>query len=109
MCICIVNIIFNLVTLNDLSREQLSRLGRSYTGRMSPLILPTRFLTAHTACSFSIYLFKNTRLSFSGKTVHVYPGLRKLTRDDPDIVKARSVAVGVATVKCCLGVFGGMV
>ena len=59
----------------------------------------------------SIYLSKNTRLSFSGKTVHVPNGQARLKepderwRDDPDIIRARLVAVGVATVICCLGVF----
>lgn len=60
----------------------------------------------------SIYLSKNTRLSFSSKTVQVANGQARLKeaderwRDDPDVIKARLVAVGVATVICCLGVVG---
>lgn len=60
----------------------------------------------------SIYLSKNTRLSFSSKTVKVANGQARLKeaderwRDDPDVIKARLVAVGVATVICCLGVVG---
>ena len=66
---------------------------------MSPLILPESVTLKHTAYSlhsFSIYLSKNTQLSFLGKIVHIYPGLRKLTRDDPDIIKARLVAVDIS-------------
>ena len=59
----------------------------------------------------SIYLSKNTRLSFSGRTVHLLNGQARLKeadekwRDDPDVIKARLVAVGAATLICFLGVF----
>lgn len=58
----------------------------------------------------SIYLSKNSRLSFSGKTVHVKDGRARPKeqderwRDDPDVIKARLAAVGFATLMCCLSV-----
>ncbi|KIM83543.1 hypothetical protein PILCRDRAFT_819168 [Piloderma croceum F 1598] len=60
----------------------------------------------------SIYLSKNSRLSFSGKVIHVANGQARLKeqderwRDDPDVIKARLVAVGFATLVCCIGVIG---
>lgn len=60
----------------------------------------------------SIYLSKNSRLSFSGKTVYTANGRARLKerdekwRDDPDVIKARLAAVGFATLICCLGVVG---
>jgi prenyl protein peptidase len=60
----------------------------------------------------SIYLSKNSRLSFSGKTVYTENGRARLKerdekwRDDPDVIKARLAAVGFATLLCCLGVAG---
>jgi hypothetical protein len=60
----------------------------------------------------SIYLSKNSRLSFSGKVIHVANGQARPKeqderwRDDPDVIKARLVAVGFATLVCCIGVIG---
>lgn len=58
----------------------------------------------------SIYLSKNSRLTFKKKTVHTPNGQARLKeqderwRDDPDVIKARLMSVGIATVLCCLGV-----
>jgi prenyl protein peptidase len=60
----------------------------------------------------SIYLSKNSRLSFSGKVVHTTNGQARPKeqderwRDDPDVIKARLAAVGFATLVCCLAVIG---
>lgn len=60
----------------------------------------------------SIYLSKNSRLSFSGKVVHTVNGQARPKeqderwRDDPDVIRARLVAVSLATLVCCLGVIG---
>jgi prenyl protein peptidase len=60
----------------------------------------------------SIYLSKNSRLSFSGKTVHTWNGQARSKeqderwRDDPDVIRARLAAVGTAALLCCLGVIG---
>ena len=60
----------------------------------------------------SIYLSKNSRLSFSSKVVHTVNGQARPKeqderwRDDPDVIKARLAAVGFATLVCCLGVIG---
>jgi len=60
----------------------------------------------------SIYLSKNSRLSFSGKVVQTANGKARPKeqderwRDDPDVIRARLVAVGSATLVCCLSVIG---
>ena len=62
----------------------------------------------------SLYLSKNARLFFVSEPHRPKPGRedeerKKMKterwRDDPDVIKARLVAVSVATVVCCLGVF----
>lgn len=62
----------------------------------------------------SLYLSKNTRLSFVSKPYLAKPGREDEERkkmknerwgDDQDVIKARLAAVSVATVVCCLGVF----
>lgn len=60
----------------------------------------------------SIYLSKNSRLSFSKKIVYTSNGQARPKeqderwRDDPDVIKARLAAVGFATLVCCLVVIG---
>lgn len=59
----------------------------------------------------SIYLSKNSRLSFSRKTVYTNGQARpkerdERWRDDPDVIKARLAAVGFATLICCVSVIG---
>lgn len=56
----------------------------------------------------SIYLSKNSRLSFSGNTVQTLSGQARQKvydekwRDDPDVIKARLAALTCATFICCL-------
>lgn len=62
----------------------------------------------------SIYISKNARLSFSKTKVHLDYGFARLKlqnerwRDDPDVVRARLVAVSSATLVCCAIVFVSM-
>lgn len=62
----------------------------------------------------SLYLSKNTRFSFVSKPNRAKTGKEDEERkkmknerwgEDPEVIKARLVAVSVATVVCCLGVF----
>ena len=62
----------------------------------------------------SLYISKNTRLSFVSKPYRANPGRENEERkkmknerwgDELEVIKARLVAVSVATVFCCLGVF----
>ncbi|KAG1899674.1 CAAX protease self-immunity-domain-containing protein [Suillus fuscotomentosus] len=59
----------------------------------------------------SIYAFKNARLRFSKRKVNLPEGQARLKlqnerwRDDPDVIKARLLAVTSATLICCLIVF----
>jgi prenyl protein peptidase len=87
-----------------------------------PLVFPfpplsttfAHLLSLSFTCAYvgSIYLSKNSRLSFSSKVVHTSNGQARPKeqderwRDDPDVIKARLAAVGSATLVCCLGVIG---
>ncbi|KAJ3515823.1 hypothetical protein NLJ89_g1510 [Agrocybe chaxingu] len=95
---------------------------------MLQLLFPRPLLTttsAHLislafACIYvgSIYYSKNARLSFSKRaprisTVNGEGSLQERNRlrderwrDDPDVIRARLLAVSVATLLCCVGVFG---
>lgn len=64
----------------------------------------------------SLYLSKYTRFFFFSKPYRAKAGredeerkkmknLKERWRDDPEVIKERLVAVSVATVVCCLGVF----
>ncbi|KAG2130786.1 CAAX protease self-immunity-domain-containing protein [Suillus bovinus] len=59
----------------------------------------------------SIYAFKDARLRFSKRKVNLPEGQARLKfqnerwRDDPDVIKARLLAVTSATLICCLIVF----
>jgi hypothetical protein len=59
----------------------------------------------------SIYASKNARLRFSKRKVNLPEGQARLKlqnerwRDDPDVIKARLLAVTSATLICCLIVF----
>jgi prenyl protein peptidase len=58
----------------------------------------------------SIYFSRRTRLSLGSKNTRsdsddAGKNSTKGTRDDPDIVRARLLAVSIATVVCCAGVF----
>jgi hypothetical protein len=59
----------------------------------------------------SIYASKNARLRFSKRKVNLPEGQARLKlqnerwRDDPDVIKARLLAVTSATLICCLVVF----
>ena len=60
----------------------------------------------------SLYLSKHARLSFSssggGGTGIAVPREKQKDerwRDDPDVIRARLVAVSIATVVCCMVVF----
>lgn len=69
-------------------------------------------LTFSTVYVGSIYISKNSRLSFAKTKSHVDNGQARAKqrderwRDDPDVIRARLVAVGVATLICCVGVVG---
>lgn len=60
----------------------------------------------------SIYLSKKSRLAFTSKVVHTINGQARPKeqderwRDDPDVIKARLTAVGLATLVCCFAVIG---
>ncbi|KAF9465786.1 CAAX protease self-immunity-domain-containing protein [Collybia nuda] len=60
----------------------------------------------------SLYISKNARLSFTSRPRPAANGVarEKLSqerwRDDPDVIRARLVAVMTATIFCCAGVFG---
>jgi prenyl protein peptidase len=60
----------------------------------------------------SLYLSKNTRLSFSSKPKRAATGTSREKesnerwRDDPDVIRARILAVTIATSLCCTGIFG---
>jgi len=71
-------------------------------------------LTCGVAYVGSLYLSQNARLSFVSHPAGTHEGngenpRQKLKderwRDDPDVIRARMVAVAFATVACCLGVF----
>lgn len=79
-------------------------------------MIPT--LTAHVLAALfvtcyvgSIYISKDARLSFSKTKVYLDYGFARLKlqnerwRDDPDVIRARLVAVGGATLTCCAIVF----
>ncbi|KAF9234688.1 CAAX protease self-immunity-domain-containing protein [Melanogaster broomeanus] len=74
-------------------------------------ILAALFVTSYVG---SIYVSKNTRLSFSKTKVYLDYGytrpkeLNERWRDDQDIIRARLVAVSIATLLCCVLVFGLM-
>lgn len=62
----------------------------------------------------SLYLSKNARLSFSSSKPNTTPDApdqprdkesNERWRDDPDVIRARLVAVSSATVVCCVGVY----
>lgn len=59
----------------------------------------------------SIYLSRDARLSFSKTKVYLDYGFARLKlrnerwRDDPDVIRARLVAVSGATLICCAVVF----
>ncbi|KAG0701897.1 CAAX protease self-immunity-domain-containing protein [Suillus ampliporus] len=59
----------------------------------------------------SIYVSKGARLRFSKRKVNLPEGQARLKlqnerwRDDPDVIKARLLAVSIATLICCLIVF----
>ncbi|KAF9034393.1 CAAX protease self-immunity-domain-containing protein [Panaeolus papilionaceus] len=62
----------------------------------------------------SLYLSKNARLSFSSSKPDTTPDApdqprdkesNERWRDDPDVIRARLVAVSSATVVCCVGVY----
>ena len=59
----------------------------------------------------SIYISKDARLSFSNTKVYLDYGFARPKlqnerwRDDPDVIRARLVAVGGATLICCTIVF----
>ncbi|KAF4621778.1 hypothetical protein D9613_012095 [Agrocybe pediades] len=58
----------------------------------------------------SLYLSKNARIKFSHGhakgSLNGPNGYDERGRDHPDVIRARLVAVSIATVLCCLGVFG---
>ncbi|KIK98535.1 hypothetical protein PAXRUDRAFT_823761 [Paxillus rubicundulus Ve08.2h10] len=74
-------------------------------------IFAALFVTCYVG---SIYVSKNARLSFSKAKADLDYGyarpkeLNERWRDDPDVIRARLVAVGIATVLCCAIVFGLM-
>jgi hypothetical protein len=86
-----------------------------------PLVFPLPPLSTSGAhiisCFFaftyvgSLYVFKNARLSFNSKLVRLQDGqLRQKAgderwRDDPDVIKARLLAVCMSTLLSCLSVF----
>ncbi len=59
----------------------------------------------------SLYLSKNTRLSFVAWSTHVPEGtsrqrqLNERWRDDADVIRARIIAVSLATVASCFLIF----
>lgn len=73
--------------------------------------LAALFVTCYVG---SIYISKDARLSFSKTKVYLDYGYARLKlrnerwRDDPDVIRARLVAVGSATLICCAIVFGLM-
>lgn len=70
--------------------------------------LAALFVTCYVG---SIYLSKDARLSFSKTKVYLDYGfarpklLNERWRDDPDVIRARLVAVSGATLTCCAIVF----
>ncbi|KAG8214812.1 CAAX protease self-immunity-domain-containing protein, partial [Butyriboletus roseoflavus] len=66
--------------------------------------LAALFVTCYVG---SIYISKNARLSFSNTKVYLDYGFARLKlrnerwRDDPDVIRARLVAVSSATLVCC--------
>ncbi|KIJ14939.1 hypothetical protein PAXINDRAFT_169365 [Paxillus involutus ATCC 200175] len=74
-------------------------------------IFATLFVTCYVG---SIYVSKNARLSFSKTEADLDYGytrpkeLNERWRDDPDVIRARLVAVSIATLLCCAIVFGLM-
>jgi len=81
----------------------------------SPIISSSSALLITHSFAFlyvgSLYLSKNTRLTFVSNPYRAKPGREDEERkklknerwgDDPDVIKARLAAVSVATVVCCL-------
>lgn len=76
-------------------------------GTSSAHLLSLIFATTYVG---SIYFSRRTRLSLRSRntksdTDDAGHNPTKGTRDDPDIIRARLLAVSVATVVCCAGVF----
>lgn len=71
-------------------------------------VLAALFVTSYVG---SIYISKDARLSFSNTKVDldygfVRPKLQnERWRDDPDVIRARLVAVSCATLICCMIVY----
>lgn len=71
-------------------------------------ILAALFVTTYVG---SIYISKDARLSFSKTKVYLDYGFARPKlqnerwRDDPDVIRARLVAVSGATLICCVVVF----
>ena len=82
-------------------------------GHASVLIAPERMLPlyAHLAAFAyasvyvgSLYISKNTRLSFTSNSSNsgvAGPEQGRRLRNDPDVIKARLLAVSVASALCC--------
>lgn len=70
------------------------------------------WLATYFACSYvgSIYVSKNSRLSFS-KSSTTPPGVEQPKqsnergRDDPDVIRARLLAVSIATISSCIACY----
>ncbi|KAF8184229.1 hypothetical protein BJ912DRAFT_905692 [Pholiota molesta] len=71
----------------------------------SASLLSFAFATTYVG---SIYFSRRTRLSLGSRNDDAGQNSTKGTRDDPDIVRARLLAVSVATVVCCAGVFSNL-
>lgn len=80
---------------------------------------PISLFTAHCLAVFfagsyvgSLYLSKNTRLSFRKGLVRLRQGEQRAKeqderwRDDPEVIRARLVAVSVSTLSSCVTVLG---
>lgn len=71
-------------------------------------LLTTLFVFCYVG---SLYLSKNARLSFSSDAPRSQDGTAREKqqnerwRDDPDVIRARLLAVGIATLVCCAVVF----
>jgi hypothetical protein len=68
-------------------------------------ILAAFFAVSYVA---SLYISKNARISFAPKATHLGTGQlphKAWSRDDPDIIKARMLAVSISTVLSCVSVF----
>ncbi|KAH9480072.1 CAAX prenyl protease 2 [Psilocybe cubensis] len=74
-----------------------------------PLITTSfaHYVSLGLACIYvgSLYLSKNARISLNGKGAKPRrPNVAM--RDEPDVIRARLLAVSIATVACCLAVLG---